>query len=388
MAAPGSGIGYRTACDVLMEVSYHLLQPVVFTSVVSVAVGSGGFGGGGFGGGGAGSVITVASTYAMYPGCEVVIGWNTVNAEVVTVQTVSDSTHFTADLLNPHSPGETVLGPTFPIQVDTDPIFTQPEMLGYLARAQNEFLTAVPCYYQRFFQNVNAGILYQNTPSTTLLIDRIAASTINFPISSLSRVAGIVTLASVVPHGLSQYSTFGIANPNSDLTNTSFLGGAFAVLSAPTPTTLTYRQVGSDASAVGGNIQSMLRLYEVTQEELSMQDRYWKSNWTGALKSWFEDRTGLYRWGVGGIPSTTFPAELLCAVRDTDTLDLLDQFLVPDMCIHYVKYLALSFCYSKDGVMQSPQMADFCMKRYTQGVMATQRYINAMQTPEMIGQQQ
>ena len=242
------GIGYRTAVDLLIEISYHLSQPSVYTPIVSVGgagFGSGGFGGGGFGGG-VGSAIQVNSTYAMYPGADIVVGWKTANVEVATVLTVVDSTHFTATLANAHSPGDIIIGATFPTQQTTDPIYTQSEMLQYLSRAQNEFLTAVPCYYQRFFQNVNAGILYQATPPTAVLIDRIAASMLNLPIVSMTRTANTVTLATPIPHGLSQYSTFAVANANS-LGDTTFAGGAFAVISAPTPTTLTYRQIGSDA---------------------------------------------------------------------------------------------------------------------------------------------
>ena len=331
MANPG--IGYRTAVDLLIEISYHLSQPSVYTPIVSVGgagFGSGGFGGGGFGGG-VGSAIQVNSTYAMYPGADIVVGWKTANVEVATVLTVVDSTHFTATLANAHSPGDIIIGATFPTQQTTDPIYTQSEMLQYLSRAQNEFLTAVPCYYQRFFQNVNAGILYQATPPTAVLIDRIAASMLNLPITSMTRTANTVTLATPIPHGLSQYSTFAVANANS-LGDTTFAGGAFAVISAPTPTTLTYRQIGSDASTTGGAMQSMLRLYEVTQEELTMQDRFWQSNYTAPLRSWFEDRAGLYQWGVGGVPSTTFPVELLCAVRDTDTLAMLEVSFGARLC--------------------------------------------------------
>jgi hypothetical protein len=111
---------------------------------------------------------------------------------------------------------------------------------------------------------------------------------------------------------------------------------------------------------------------------LVQQDRSWQVNYVGPLQSWFEDRAGLYRWGVGGLPSSNFPVELLCAVRDTDTLGMLDGFLVPDVCAHFVKYLAMAYAYSKDGVMSQPQMAEFCLKRYAQGVMATGRYIQAM----------
>ena len=109
-----------------------------------------------------------------------------------------------------------------------------------------------------------------------------------------------------------------------------------------------------------------------------MRNRNWQTNSLSKLSNWFEDRSGLYKWGVGGRPGSNFPVELLCAVRDTDSLGLLDGFLVPDPLLGYVKYLTLAYAWSKDGVYQQPQLADFCMKRYAQGVLAAQRYIQAM----------
>jgi hypothetical protein len=187
------------------------------------------------------------------------------------------------------------------------------------------------------------------------------------------RAGGVVTLTAGGPTNLVQYNTFAVVNP----TDASF-AGVFAVISAPSPNVITYRQVGADGSTTGGTIQSMRRLYELTQEELVQQDRSWQSNYVGPLQSWFEDRAGLYRWGVGGRPSSNFPVELLCAVRDTDTLGLLDGFLVPDVCIHGVKALVMNYCQSKDGIAQQPQMAEFWLRRYSQVVIATQRYIQAM----------
>ena len=361
-----------------------MAQPTVITQITSIVpagYGDGGYGDGGYGDdpyGPTGMVIGVNSTYAMYVGALVVVGWNNADAEIVTILQIQDATHFIALLVNTHNPGETVLGPTFPTQEATDPLFTQSEMLAYVSRAQNEMLTAIPSYYQRFFQTVNAGVIFQNTPTTAIVIDRIAASSMNTSVVGMVRSGNVVTLTTAVPHGLSKYSTFAVSNPGNNLTDLSFLGGAFAVISAPSPTSITYRQIGANSTASGGNLWSMLRLYEGTQEELVMQNRFWQSNYTGPLQSWFEDRSGLYRWGVGGRPSTSYPVELLCAVRDTDTLGLLDGFLVPDMIVHGIKYLAMSYALSKDGVYQQPEMADFCLKRYTQVVMATQRYMEEM----------
>lgn len=357
-----TGVGYRTAADLLMEVSFHLCQPAVYTALTAPVT--------------AGPSVSAAvtNTYGMYPGALLVVDLpGTATQEVITCTSVTDATHFVATFAKNHLAAVAVWGATFPTQQGTDPIFTQSEMLSYLSRAQNEFLTAVPCFYQRFFQNVSLGQIYQATPPTAILIDRIAASSIAIPITSLVRSGGTVTLTTPQPHGLSQYSTFAVVAPL-DAT----FAGCFAVVSAPTPTTLTYIQYLPNASTTGGTIQSFLRLYETTQQELVMANRNWQVNYVGPLQSWFEDRAGLYRWGVGGLPSSNFPVELLCAVRDTDTLGMMDGFLVPDVCAHFVKYLAMAYIYSKDGVMSQPQMAEFCLKRYAQGVMATQRYIGAM----------
>jgi hypothetical protein len=365
MAIPG--IGYRTAADILMECSFHLSQPAVYNGLTAPVIP------------GVGVSANVGSTYAMYPGAQIILEVpGNAAQEAVTISSVPSQTQFTATFANPHAAAAPVWGATFPTQQATDPIYTQSEMLQYLSRAQNEFLTAVPCYYQRFFQTVQTGVLYQATPPTAILIDRIAASMLNLPIVSLTRTGNIVTLVSPIPHGLSQYSTFAVANPADNLGDPSFAGGAFAVISAPSPTSLTYRQIGPNATTTGGAMQSMLRLYEVTQEELTMQDRFWQSNYTAPLRSWFEDRAGLYQWGVGGKPSTNFPVELLCAIRDDDALAMLSGFLCPDVALHAVKYLTLNYAWTKEGVNQQPQMADFCMKRYTQIVLATQRYIKAM----------
>ena len=356
------GVGYRTAADLLFECSMHLCMPAVYVALSSPIAA------------GAGVTATVASTTYIYPGALLVVEVpGNAAQEVVTALTVPSPTTFTANFANNHLTAAPVWGATFPTQEATDPIFTQAEMLQYLSRAQNEFLTAVPCFYQRFTQNVSMGQIYQSTPPTAILIDRIAASASNIGITSMARSGGVVTLTAGGPTNLSQYNTFAVVNP----TDASF-AGVFAVISAPSPNVITYRQVGADASTTGGTIQSMRRLYELTQEELVQQNRNWQVSYVGPLQSWFEDRAGLYRWGVGGKPSSNFPVELLACTRDTDTLGLLDGFLVPDVCLHGVKYLALSYAWSKDGIASQPQMAQFALKRYAQVVMATGRYIQAM----------
>lgn len=355
------GWGYRIANDVLLEMSFHLVQPGVYQLLPSPVTA------------GAAVTVTVGTTAAMYPGAQLLAGPSGgSDTEIITILSVPSGTQFTANFANNHAASEPIWGATFPVQYDTDPLFTQSEMLQYLSRAQNEFLVAVPSFYSRFFQNVSTSLIYQSLPATAVLVDRIAASQLDLGISTLVRSGNLVTLTSVIPHGLSQYNTFAVVGA----TNSSF-NGAFAVASAPTPTTLTYLQIGANASTTGGSMQQMARLYEFTQEELTMRNRNWQAS-SGPLTSWFEDRAGLYKWGVGEKPDSNYPVEILAAIRDTDTLGLLDGFAVPDVSLHGIKWLSLAYSWSKDGVVQNIPMADFCMKRYTQVVLATQRYIGAM----------
>ncbi len=344
-----------------MEVSLHLCQPAVYQALASPITA------------GAGVTATVTTTAAMYPGAQLLAGASGASdTEVITILSVPNGTQFTANFANNHAAAEPVWGATFPVQYQTDPIFTQSEMLGYLSRAQNEFLVAVPCFYQRFFQSLTANIIIQSLPANAILLDRIAASQINIPIASLVRSGNVVTLTAVQPTNLAQYNTLSVVGAADD----SF-DGVFAVSSSPSANVITYPQIGADASTTGGFIQQMSRLYEVTQEELTMRNRGWQVS-SGFPSSWFEDRVGLYKWGVDGRPDSTYPVELLCALRDTDTLGLLDGFLIPDVAIHSIKYLSLAWCAQKDGVAQNIPMSAIYLKRYAQIVMATQRYIQAM----------
>ena len=107
-----------------------------------------------------------------------------------------------------------------------------------------------------------------------------------------------------------------------------------------------------------------------------MQDRAWQNAFQLSPKSWFEDRTGNYTWGVGGKPSSNFPVELLISQRDSDTLTLTDGLLVPDVVLHFVKYLAMSYMWSKDGEQRNSELEKYCRMRFDRGVMATQRWVD------------
>ena len=144
------GVGSLIVNDILTDVSYQLFQPIVNTTITDFTVpagyGDGGFGDGGYGDG-TGLVVTVGSVNAMYVGAQVIVGLGLPDEEVVTILEV-ETGDFVAAFVNAHSPGEIVVGATFPVQsIAGDPLFEQSEMIGYLSEAMNDFLLRVPLVY-------------------------------------------------------------------------------------------------------------------------------------------------------------------------------------------------------------------------------------------------
>lgn len=364
MANPGTG--FRTVNSILAEISLHLLEPLVNTTL-SAPIASGL------------QTATVGSTTAMYVGALLVVDLGSVSVEVVTITAVNPGVSFTATFANSHLAGAVIITPTFPSQQPTDPFFTQTEMLGYLSRAQNEFLARMPSIFQLTQQLITVSQIYQTTPANCVEINRIALSNPNLTITSLTRTGNVVT--AVVPsHGLIVGEKFSVLGTTaSPLTDATF-AGAFSVTSVTDVNTFKYSQAQSNSSSTGGYIGLWTRLYEVSQEELTMQHRDWAVDNKPVPTNWFEDRAGNYRWGIGGVPLSNFPVELLCSIRDTDTLSLTDGFLLPDFLLHYVKYKTLAYVWSKDGVQANPQMARYAQQRFEMGIVATRRWLDGVLT--------
>jgi hypothetical protein len=234
MANPG--IGFRRVWDVLLEISFHLLQPAVFTTL-SAPVASGN------------SVVAqVPATANIYVGAQLVVDLPP-NQETVTVISVGTTSsppgpEFTANFAKSHSIGAMVAAATFPLQSATDPVYTQSEMALFLARAQNQFLFDVPCIFQITHQAVTLGKIIQATPANAIEIEHVASSVLDVPISSATRISNIVTATSFSPHGLlvgNKFSMFG--------SGAIFGGdGAFVVATVPGTTTLTYSQIAANGS--------------------------------------------------------------------------------------------------------------------------------------------
>jgi hypothetical protein len=84
---------------------------------------------------------------------------------------------------------------------------------------------------------------------------------------------------------------------------------------------------------------------------------------------------------VGGNPTPAggdFPVELLCSIRDTDSLALTDGFLIPDILTYILKYKVLEYAWTKDGVQQNLSLAKYCADRFERGVLATTRWLNGV----------
>lgn len=354
------GVGYRTVQDVLIEISLRLVEDYVNTTITAPVAATGS------------QTVAVGSLWAIYVGAQLVID-SGVNAEVITITAVDTTLNtITAVFAETHLTGVILWGATFPQQQPTDPLFTQEEMLGYLARAQNEFLSQVPAFYTLFEQTILFGNIFQTLPATATQLDRVALSTVFIPITSLTRSGGEVT--AVAPaHGLSKGST-----PVVQGTSVDSFDGVFQIDNVIDVNTFTYPQFAADASATGGQFVYWLRLYEITMSELTMQNRNWRNDFFNAPSAFFEDRSGLYQWGVNANPSSNFPVQLLVATRDSDTLGFLDGFLVPDVCLHYVIYKAFEYIFSKDGVRIQPMLANYCKSRFERGVAVTNRYIDNM----------
>jgi hypothetical protein len=289
----------------------------------------------------------------------------------ITAFTVSPAS-ITAVFANTHANGVSLMGATFPTQHATDPIFTQDEMIGYVARAQNEFLEQVPVAFSLFYQSTITGQMLQSLPANAIELNHVSISQLSLPIISLVRAGGIVTATFANPHGLATNGTLWVVQPN-DLT----FQGVFRVATVVDQFTLTYLQFAAYGATTGGTAAYFQRLYELTSEELTLNNRQWKQTWATPT-SWFEDRSGNYQWGLGPIPAVGAPLELIASIRDSDTLTLLDGFLVADLLVPYFKYLAMLYIFSKDGVYKDPQRAQYCDMRFKRGVAAIQRWIDNM----------
>src|SRR5271166_907455 len=160
MAVPG--IGYRQVYSMLCEIAHALIEPITY-STLSSAVTAGLH------------TVAVASTTNLIQGCLIVVDPGLSTQEAVYLTSVT-STQIQALFVNNHAAGAVVLGACFPTQFSTDPFYTQAEIMGYISRAQNEFLARVPCYFALIYSQIQYGQTLQSLPCTPIELIRVAFS--------------------------------------------------------------------------------------------------------------------------------------------------------------------------------------------------------------------
>ena len=155
------------ADNILQNVSYHLVETYVNTTLEApVAPGF--------------QTATPGSMNGIYAGAQLIVGSGPTQ-EIVTVFIINATT-FEAAFVNSHDPGEAVFGATFPSGQLSDtapfPLFTQVEMLGYLADVQNEFLLKVRPIYFVNQQPITTGTRFYTQPADCIRIEHISVESV------------------------------------------------------------------------------------------------------------------------------------------------------------------------------------------------------------------
>lgn len=368
--------GQRTVNSLMIEIALHLVEPCVLTTLTAAVAAPGV------------ATVAVGSTVGMYSGAQVVVANSDGTNPTILVITAFDPVGLTVtgNFLAAYALGSTLQGGTFPTQQPTDPLFTQGEIIGYISRAQNEFLAKVPCLFQFFAPTaINLGQQFYTAPSTSVELERItlANGTLSGHINLISRQAGIVTATLDTPLPNNANFPFTVAGVSDASFDGQFTGAQVTNL------TWSWAQAGPNFTSAGGSLTVPLltRLYEVTQNELTMQDPQWFFNNPEPVPTaWYEDRSGVYGWGIAGLPQSNFTAEVLASIRGPEFMALTDILLVPGIMCHLIKYKAMQYALDKDGEQRQPMFARYCQQRFDRGIMIVDRYLRGFIDAQSGGQ--
>jgi hypothetical protein len=171
---PTQGAGFLIANDILMDCSYAFFQPTVNTVTPAAGIPAGV------------QTVQVGDASAMYNGAQIIVDGELVTVSAVNTASVPNT--FTATFVSPHSPGQAIVGATFPLfQYDqTVPMYTQAEVLQYLSSAVNDFLTDVPlCYAIDATRFVAAGSQIVLLPGASLFPVHVSSQ--NYPLRETSQ---------------------------------------------------------------------------------------------------------------------------------------------------------------------------------------------------------
>jgi hypothetical protein len=125
------------------------------------------------------TVVTPPSMVGIYSGAYLLVDTGT-DQEQITVSAVTATT-FTAYFTLPHDASAPLVGATFPSGQTDHPLFTQNEILGYLADVQNDFLLKTRCIFGvtgTFSEPANLALVAQQRfyaqPPMAIRVERVA----------------------------------------------------------------------------------------------------------------------------------------------------------------------------------------------------------------------
>lgn len=152
MAIPVQGVGFLLVADVLTDVSFQLLEPIVALKLPASIM--------------PGWQTINAWSKAVYVGAQLLVGaYGDPELEVVTVAAVTPGVSFQAKFVNAHNAGTAIGGPTFPVESAAgDPFLYQDEVLTYLSNALNDFLVECPLAYELANLNISASQQFTALP--------------------------------------------------------------------------------------------------------------------------------------------------------------------------------------------------------------------------------
>jgi hypothetical protein len=143
--------------QLLMDTSFILIEPVV-NQTLGTSVGAPGA-----------VTITPPSMTGIYAGALLVVGGS---QEIITV-TSTTATTFLATFANTHASTDSLQGATFPSGQPNHALFSQSEVLGYAADAQNNFLLAVQHIYAVTTQTITSGVRIYDTAADCIRMERV-----------------------------------------------------------------------------------------------------------------------------------------------------------------------------------------------------------------------
>lgn len=145
------------------DISFTLVDDVVNTTIAEVIV--------------AGvQTVTPSNMLGIYQGCRLVVG-SGATQESITVISVTAAT-MTADFMNAHAANEGLTGATFPSGFPSNQLFTQSQILSFMAESQNDFLLKTQILYTTGVVSIKVGTRIYALPVDCIRLERISIDSV------------------------------------------------------------------------------------------------------------------------------------------------------------------------------------------------------------------